>query len=63
MANDGDTKSSGPHDIELGFKDDKVWLFQIRPFVENKNANRSAYLISITPELPVWKSIYLKTAL
>ncbi|MCB2208848.1 MAG: phosphoenolpyruvate synthase [Bacteroidetes bacterium] len=63
MASSANTKSTGPHDIELGFKDDKVWLFQIRPFVENKNANRSVYLMSITPELPVWKPIYLKTTL
>ncbi|PLW95534.1 MAG: phosphoenolpyruvate synthase [Marinilabiliales bacterium] len=63
MASSANTKSIGPHDIELGFKDDKVWLFQIRPFVENKNATRSAYLLSITPELPAWKPIYLKTSL
>ncbi len=63
MASGANTKSTGPHDIELGFKNDKVWLFQIRPFVENKNANRSAYLMSITPELPAWKPIYLKTTL
>jgi hypothetical protein len=63
MVGSTNIKSTGPHDIELGFKDDKVWLFQIRPFVENKNANRSAYLLSITPELPAWKPIYLKTTL
>jgi len=45
-------ESSGPFDIELGFKDDQMWLFQIRPFVENKNAKASAYLESITPKLP-----------
>jgi hypothetical protein len=41
----------GPYDIELGFKDNKLWLFQVRPFVENKNASGSAYLLSISPEL------------
>jgi len=25
------------YDIEFGFADDKLWLFQIRPFVESKN--------------------------
>lgn len=50
-------ESSGPFDIELGFKDDKMWLFQIRPFVENKNAKASAYLESITPKLPGEESI------
>jgi len=39
----------GPFDIELGFKDDAIWLFQIRPFVENKRALSSDYLSSITP--------------
>ena len=38
------------YDIELGFKDNKLWLFQIRPFVENKNANSSEYLNSIVPQ-------------
>lgn len=63
MATDSNTKSSGPFDIELGFKDNKIWLFQIRPFVENKNAIRSEYLKSITPVLPEGKSIILKTTL
>ena len=42
-----DTK--GPFDIELGFKDNKLWLFQVRPFVENKNAAASEYLNSLNP--------------
>lgn len=41
--------TSGPWDIELGFKDNKIWLFQVRPFVENKQAAASEYLQSITP--------------
>ena len=40
---------NGPWDIELGFADDKMWLFQIRPFVENKRAQGSDYLESISP--------------
>ncbi|MEQ8240382.1 MAG: PEP/pyruvate-binding domain-containing protein [Cyclobacteriaceae bacterium] len=44
-------ESEGPFDIELGFKDDKLWLFQIRPFVENKKALASTYLISISPKI------------
>ncbi|MEL6143672.1 MAG: PEP/pyruvate-binding domain-containing protein, partial [Bacteroidota bacterium] len=43
-------ESTGPWDVELGFKDDKIWLFQIRPFVENKRAQSSDYLASISPE-------------
>ena len=45
-------ETDGPWDVELGFKDDKIWLFQVRPFVENKNAKTSAYLESITPARP-----------
>jgi hypothetical protein len=41
-----------PYDIELGFKDNVLWLFQIRPFVENKKALSSEYLKSINPEVP-----------
>ena len=49
-------ESTGPFDIELGFQDDKMWLFQIRPFVENKNATASAYLASITPDIKTLKT-------
>jgi hypothetical protein len=42
-------ETSGPFDIELGFKDNKLWLFQVRPFVENKNAAASQYLNSLNP--------------
>jgi len=42
-------ETSGPFDIELGFRDDKLWLFQVRPFVENKNAAASEYLGSLNP--------------
>ncbi|NND58836.1 MAG: hypothetical protein HKN49_01065 [Gammaproteobacteria bacterium] len=31
-------------DIEFGFHDGKLWLFQIRPLVESDGANRSRYL-------------------
>lgn len=43
------TKGTGPYDIELGMKDEKIWLFQVRPFVENKSASGSTYLKSIDP--------------
>lgn len=39
------------HDVEFGFKDNKLWLFQIRPFVENKQAKSSEYLNSISPKV------------
>jgi phosphoenolpyruvate synthase/pyruvate phosphate dikinase len=41
----------GPYDIELGFKDNKLWLFQVRPFVENKDAIGQIYLESLNPIL------------
>ncbi|MEQ9424724.1 MAG: PEP/pyruvate-binding domain-containing protein [Cyclobacteriaceae bacterium] len=44
-------ETSGPFDIELGFKDNKLWLFQVRPFVENKNALTTEYLQSISPDV------------
>ena len=50
----------GPYDVELGFKDNKLWLFQIRPFVENKNAQSSKYLQSLTPEIDTQQKISLQ---
>ncbi|MDD7885033.1 PEP/pyruvate-binding domain-containing protein [Flavivirga sp. 57AJ16] len=51
------------YDVELGFKDNTLWLFQIRPFVENKNALGSDYLKSITPSVNTQKEILLNTKL
>lgn len=42
------TDMEGPYDIELGFLENKIWLFQIRPFVENKSALSNDYLQSIS---------------
>ncbi|MEE4359395.1 MAG: PEP/pyruvate-binding domain-containing protein [Desulfococcaceae bacterium] len=39
-----------PYDVELGFKEGKIWLFQIRPFAENRQAKTSLYLHSLDPE-------------
>ena len=50
-------ETNGPWDVELGFKDNKIWLFQVRPFVENKNALASEYLRSITPKVNDAQSI------
>ncbi|MCM4170030.1 phosphoenolpyruvate synthase [Arenibacter sp. TNZ] len=56
-----ETKSDydGAYDVELGFQNNKLWLFQIRPFVENKKALSSNYLESITPKIDLNKSIPL----
>ena len=49
-----------PYDVECGFKDNKLWLFQVRPFVENKNAISSEYLESITPKVDEGKRVSLR---
>ncbi len=47
-----EVESTGPWDIELGFKDGRIWLFQVRPFVENKKSASSTYLRSLDPQFP-----------
>ena len=54
-----DTEYNRAYDVELGFLDNKLWLFQVRPFVENKKALSSNYLESITPKVDLSKSIPL----
>ncbi|MGB3606173.1 PEP/pyruvate-binding domain-containing protein [Psychroserpens sp.] len=49
------------YDVEFGFKDDQLWLFQIRPFVENKQAKSSEYLASITSQSDDNQMVALKT--
>nr|WP_235989335.1 PEP/pyruvate-binding domain-containing protein [Psychroserpens algicola] len=51
------------YDVEFGFKDDKLWLFQIRPFVENKQAKSSEYLASISSQSDSEQMVLLKTKL
>ncbi|WP_339661501.1 PEP/pyruvate-binding domain-containing protein [uncultured Polaribacter sp.] len=50
-------------DVEFGFKNDKLWLFQIRPFVENKRAKSSEYLSSIAPKIVENKKINMSEKL
>ena len=49
----------GAWDIELGFKDGKLYLFQIRPFVENDQAKNSEYLSSIDDDVDLSTELYL----
>ncbi|WP_445383262.1 PEP/pyruvate-binding domain-containing protein [Robiginitalea sp. IMCC43444] len=49
----------GAYDVELGFLKNRLWLFQIRPFVENKKATSSDYLESISPAFDKNRSISL----
>ena len=58
-----EASNTGPYDVELGFLNNKLWLFQIRPFVENKNAKSSTYLQSISPEVDTQKSINLQSTI
>ncbi|MCK5361795.1 MAG: phosphoenolpyruvate synthase, partial [Gammaproteobacteria bacterium] len=44
--------SQGALDIELGFFEGKIWLFQVRPFVENEQARASTYLQEMDPARP-----------
>lgn len=53
------TGLASPYDIELGFKNEELWLFQVRPFVENKRAAASDYLRSITPVLAADQKVSL----
>tara|TARA_R110002012_G_scaffold322108_1_gene555974 strand:+ start:94412 stop:97315 length:2904 start_codon:yes stop_codon:yes gene_type:complete len=63
MPKETNSDYNGAYDVELGFKDDTLWLFQIRPFVENKKALSSGYLESITPKIDALKKIQLSTKL
>ncbi|MBN1481144.1 phosphoenolpyruvate synthase [candidate division KSB1 bacterium] len=56
-------ESQGPFDVELGFKDDKIWLFQVRPFVESKRARSSAYLKELDPKIDKKRMISLEESL
>ncbi len=63
VAKEINSDNEGAWDVELGFKDDKLWLFQIRPFVENKKAVSSGYLESITPRIDLRKKISMSQKL
>jgi len=45
-------ESPGPFDVELGFRQDRIWLFQVRPYVENRRAGSSLYLRGLDPVVP-----------
>ena len=63
IAKETNSDYQGAYDVELGFEDNKLWLFQIRPFVENKRALGSGYLESITPKIDKNKQILLSKTL
>lgn len=51
------------YDVEFGFEDNKLWLFQIRPFVENKQAKTSDYLVSIASDVNLERKVPLSIKL
>jgi hypothetical protein len=63
MPNAKGIESDGPFDVELGIRENKIWLFQIRPFVENKNAVSSTYLEKISPKMDGKKVVKLDSSL
>lgn len=40
-------EGQGPFDIEMGFYNDAIRLFQVRPFMENKRAGMTNYLLRL----------------
>ena len=56
-------ETDGPFDVELGFQGNKLWLFQARPFVENKNALSSGYLESLNPNISGDKAVKMTVPL
>ena len=52
-------ETRGPFDVELGFKDGELRLFQVRPYVENRQAQASGFLRSLDPKMPADRRIGL----
>jgi hypothetical protein len=63
ISQETDPDYKGAWDVELGFAENNLWLFQIRPFVENKKAKSSDYLTSITPNIDYSKKVWVKKKL
>ena len=59
----GRQAARGPWDIELGFREGRIWLFQVRPYVENKQAGSAAYLNRLDPPPPENRNIDLSQRL
>jgi hypothetical protein len=56
-------ESDGPYDVELGILNGSIWLFQVRPFVESKNARSTTYLHAMDPDIPKNLSISMSQKL
>ncbi|MDA1191729.1 MAG: phosphoenolpyruvate synthase, partial [Candidatus Poribacteria bacterium] len=56
-------ETDGPFDVELGLLNGWVWLFQVRPFVENKAAQSNVFLRDLDPPLAANATVDLSRAL
>lgn len=45
--------TTGPYDVELGFRDGHLWLFQVRRFVERGVGRATTYLMSLDAQAGV----------
>lgn len=54
---------AGALDVELGIKDGRIFLFQVRPYVENKQARSSLYLRKLDPQVAKGMNVSLSEAL
>lgn len=55
----GGVETRGPFHVELAFKEDGIWLFQVRPFLGNAEARSSEYLHSLSRPVPLTVSVPL----
>ncbi len=56
-------EGSGPFDIEMGFYNHEIRLFQVRPFMENKRAGMTRYLLGLDTGYADPQTISLKKGL
>lgn len=54
---------AGALDVELGVKDGRIFLFQVRPYVENKQARSSLYLRKLDPQVQKGMNVSLSETL
>lgn len=55
--------SEGPYDVELGFRDGHLWLFQVRPYVEAEAAGADAYFRRLDAQAEPQSTVDLTTRL
>jgi hypothetical protein len=55
--------SDGPYDVELGFRDGHLWLFQVRPYVEAQSARTEAYFRRLDAQAEPQPTVDLTTPL